>query len=331
VQLVAAGESSDDVADAEPDTESGEATETADAAVMAVLKGLSANQPDAVWDALPQSYRRNVSDLVSRFACRLHPEAWRWFSQIAAKSRTLLPEDGAHDASRESAARLLEWLASGSRADLEELQHPDLGRILQTHGPRLMADLRAVVAPLVIDPEFNAALHDIAGPLPEVLLDPSLLQMTVKSTDGDRCILEIQLPVSSEVLADLYRFEVEFARVDGKWIPQWLADNWADMVAMARDTIETMLPSERAEENFGIVFRYLAQLDAMIEFELAAARGEQAVEPSLYDIVDFLLGVAEDFGVPLPDALRGGEIDAPPESMEDGSRISDPEGKNVDE
>src|SRR5439155_21616392 len=66
----------------EPD---GQDALTPDAAVLQLINGLAANQPDALWDALPASYQNDLNDHASRFARRLHPEAWKWWSQIANK------------------------------------------------------------------------------------------------------------------------------------------------------------------------------------------------------------------------------------------------------
>ncbi|MBS0261774.1 MAG: hypothetical protein JSS02_07440, partial [Planctomycetes bacterium] len=94
--------------------------DTADAAVLAALRGLSENRPDAVWEALPASYQQDLDGVVSSVVQRLHPEAIRWFSQIAAKSRELLPPDSDETRFVVPATRLLDWLASGRPGDLEQ-------------------------------------------------------------------------------------------------------------------------------------------------------------------------------------------------------------------
>jgi hypothetical protein len=309
---------------------------TADAALMAVLRGLSTNQPDSVWDALPASYQKDVDELLGEFASRLHPEAWRWFAQIAGKSRGLLPADDEDSGIREPATRLLEWLASGKPVDLQQLSHTDLGSILRTRGRNVMADVRRLLEPLFKDPDFEKGLRDLLGPIPDVFRDPSLLKLNVKDLDGDECTVEIQLPVDAEVLAELYRVDVRFVRVEGKWIPAWLAENWTDLIAAAHDVIAEILPADRAEDNFGFVFQYLGQLETMIEFELAAAEGETIIQPTLYDLIDELRALAEDLELPLPAPLRAPEVPIPSEAgeneaMEEEPRSAEREGKELHE
>ncbi|HEY3966079.1 MAG TPA: hypothetical protein VGM05_16080 [Planctomycetaceae bacterium] len=319
IQLVAGSQESATANAAEPSSTADEApgSATADAALLELVQGLSSNHPDALWDALPPSYQADLNSLAGRFAGRLHPEAWRWFSLIAKKGEKLVSQYDAADELREPAERLLEWAASGGIGDLDQLKRPDLGRFLQTRGRLVMGDARLLVTQVLSDPETISVLRDIAGPLLDVFQDPSLLQATVKSVDGERCVLEIQLPAPQAILADLYKVELEFVRVEGKWVPQWLAENWSELMVVAGGMIDQALPAELAQDNFGVIFRYLAQLDAMIEFELAAVRGDEAVEPTLFDVVDYLLGWAEDLGLPVPAEFWGGEADAPAEPRDD--------------
>src|SRR5262249_30851728 len=53
--------------------------DTPDGAMRALLDGWGADNPEALWDALPAGYQQDVNDLVHLTARRLHPEAWRWF------------------------------------------------------------------------------------------------------------------------------------------------------------------------------------------------------------------------------------------------------------
>ena len=90
----------------EPDVAPDPIPETADKALRSVLEGLHENRPDALWDALPASYQQDVNDLVHLFAARMHPEAWKWFVQIARKGAVVmrLPRDDREEASLVEAA-----------------------------------------------------------------------------------------------------------------------------------------------------------------------------------------------------------------------------------
>src|SRR5947207_3149785 len=73
-----------------PNTQPAPIPDTADAALRTILDGLHENRPDVVWGALPASYQHDVNDLVHLFAARMHPEAWKWFVQIARKGAIVL-------------------------------------------------------------------------------------------------------------------------------------------------------------------------------------------------------------------------------------------------
>jgi hypothetical protein len=75
---------------AEPDDPFTPIRDTADAALRAVLEGLHEHHPEVVWDALPASYQQDLNELVHLFAARMHPEAWKWFLQIASKGARVL-------------------------------------------------------------------------------------------------------------------------------------------------------------------------------------------------------------------------------------------------
>ena len=120
-----------------------------------------------------------------------------------------------------------------------------------------MASMQDELAEIEVAGQSGGGLVSVVingkGMFKSIKIDPSLLKLKVKDLDGDRCVLEVQLPVDAEVLAELYRFDVSFVRVDGKWIPEWLAENWSDLIGEARDVLADILPFERAEDNFGFV------------------------------------------------------------------------------
>ena len=63
--------------------------------MRALLDGWGADNPEALWDALPPSYQRDINDLVQTTARRLHPEAWQWFLRIARKGSIVFEKHAA--------------------------------------------------------------------------------------------------------------------------------------------------------------------------------------------------------------------------------------------
>lgn len=110
----------------EPNTQLAPIPDTADSALRAILEGLHENRPDAVWDALPASYQHDVNDLVHLFVARMHPEAWKWFVQIARKGAIVLrlPLDEPDEASETVAAGAMEP-DSGNASAIEQVSVKD--------------------------------------------------------------------------------------------------------------------------------------------------------------------------------------------------------------
>jgi hypothetical protein len=263
--------------------------ETPDGAVRHVLAGLHENRPDVVWDALPPSYQRDVNDLVNLSARRLHPEAWRWLLQIAAKgaegvrsfkaaicAEAALANYG--DAIQESYGKAFEMFAdlldefadtgSGGR---ERLTRDDVGAILQTDGRRFMSKLRAV-------------LEVFAGSeLPRSLKNPALANIALRDWTGDSAKVAIEFPDSAEC-------ELDFVCVEGKWIPRRIADEWGGVIKNLRESVLKALPSEIAIENFGPTFQILAILDHSADVVREYKSGDDAI------------GLMDGFTV-IPDAM----------------------------
>ncbi len=59
--------------------------------------------------------------------------------------------------------------------------------------------------------------------------------------------------------------KVEFVRVQGKWIPRWLAERWAGAMDATKRAVGEALPSEAARDNFGRTFQGLAAVDLALD------------------------------------------------------------------
>jgi hypothetical protein len=232
--------------------------ETADAALKVILQGLHENHPDILWDSLPASYQRDVNELVHLFANRLHPEAWRWFLQIADKGAgrmrllATIPEerndfaDGGEAAEDLNAFVLcadeLARLSQCGPAGLEQLKSADTGMILRNEGRRLMSRFR------------NFLKLFGAGVFSAPFDDPGNVRIGLKKSDADGAIVEFETPGWGDG-------EIDFVRVEGKWVPRALADHWQTAIARVRNALLDAMPSSNATDNFGVPFRTLAFVD----------------------------------------------------------------------
>lgn len=183
------------------------APDSADAAVLAVARGIAQNRPEALWEFLPPSYRRDVNDTVHEFARRMDAELWdRTFlfldrvTKLCRKHRdtilsspALQQADGidssALAANWDRALGLVDLLVDSDLSDLQKLKRFDGGRFLANTGGDLMQQLAAL----------DALLHgprDDADTLPWNRL--AGLKATLVSAEGDAAVVRLEFPESDE-------------------------------------------------------------------------------------------------------------------------------------
>jgi hypothetical protein len=258
------------------------AQETADAAVHAMIGGLQRGHPDALWDALPASYQNDLNNLVRMSARRLNPDAWRWFLLIVGKGVVVVrshtknitadaastEEDGQGQRRArafEALATLLERISMSGPNLLDRMKTVDLGEMLRADGRRFAPDL----APLfeIIDdklPQMLRKLLQVSVTLKESATDTAVLEMGFDETDGT---------------------EIEFVRVEGKWIPRCLAERWAGAIRDAKGAVCDVLPSETASDNFGRIFQLLAYVDFSLDASLWTAEHPGVDSDSMFSEV----------------------------------------------
>lgn len=244
----------------------------AEAAVRVVLEGLKQDRAEVLWEALPASYKRDVNELLHLFAGRLHPEAWRWFQQIAGKGAEVARwqgrqiEQAAKGDDREAAGRwakviaalagTLEQVSKAGPGVLETMQTVDVGDLLRTEGRPLIKPLRGV--------------------LEQAEYDLSKATVRLEESEADAVAAQIQFSESRRVRIDL-------VRVEGKWVPRVLAEHWGEAMAAANNAVREHLPSERPRDNFGRTFQVLAALDFALDGARSEARQLGADADSAFD------------------------------------------------
>jgi hypothetical protein len=222
--------------------------ETADKAVLAVKDGLNDNHPEAVWDFLPASYQHDLDDLVHTFARRVDAELWSKGMTVFRKLVTVLKTKKAFlAADMTTTAGLIEILLEGDVGDLEKLKSFDGRRFLAGTGARLFGQLRTLVPNL--DAQFD------------------FKKVTLLKSKGDAATVELK--------TDQETIERDFVRVDGKWIPQDLAEGWLDQIGNARARLSTFLSPDILAESKPQILSMLAAADEVLDRLVAAGTQEE--------------------------------------------------------
>lgn len=298
VLALAAGCGKDDVPG--PDAGKGAAAkpavaDTADVAVMALVEGLKADHPEAAWQFLPASYQRDINDLVHSFAERMDPELWNRTSGVlrklagVLKSKTgFLPGPGAGAGNDQSAgdwprlAELLDTLLESDLADLDKLKKADAGAIIERTGGRIFVQLRAF-SKLMPDDSFARNLDHLAS-----------LRVALINSSADRARVEFSVPGEAPA-------EYEFIRVEGKWIPTTLANEWIEKIGQARARLSLLSPETFAEQKPQYL-ALLAVIDGALD-RLAAAQTQDAFNSIIQEArLAVFPAIAALVGPPLPAA-----------------------------
>ena len=234
----------------------------ADQAVLDVFKGVSAGNAAAVWNAMPESYQQDVSFLVHTGATKIDPVVWNKTFALAKKLVTVLetkkdmilaspqmansPQDPEKiKATYDSVVSMLSLLVNSEISDLEKLKKLDIGKFAAGTGSQLVKK----------GMEIGGGPRDLA-----TMKDA---KVTLVGTDNGVATLSIEMP-------DEPAETVPFVQVEGKWIPQDMADDWAPKMAEAKAKVQAMEPKldeAQMEQFVSVIDMIETQLDGLAETE----------------------------------------------------------------
>ena len=216
-----------------------EVPETADAAVMAVVQGLQEDNPRALWDFLPASYQADVNGLVGEFAAGMDAEVWNGGFDLLTKLVAILKDKREFILSSEQLAQapvdsaelsqnwdtllgLITTLVESDLSDLDQLKSFDGGDYLAQTGGALMTQL-AAASKLVPDDPYQTGSKDKLS---------NVVAKVVK-TQGDAATLELTDPDGKVT-------NVEFVRVEDKWIPATMKAQWSIEIDRMRNGLKQL-------------------------------------------------------------------------------------------
>ena len=201
---------------------------TAESTFQQVLVAFQEGRLEAVFDFLPPSHQAEVEQLLQTFADKMDPELWSELFQLLNKSANLLKSkkelilslDGVKKLPQIDAIKpFWEGITNGLRdaatsdiADLKQLKRANTRQLLAA-GSRLLAGMQL---PSFADIEVT----------------------TVQATDE-------QATLSYRDAKNAAAKQVEFVRVEGKWLPQSIATGWPVAMADAKARLAE-LPSQLA-------------------------------------------------------------------------------------
>lgn len=219
-----------------------------------IKKAVLEQEPDHVWEALPNSYRSDLSTIVSQLRDRVHPEAYDQASNAISILGQVLHEKS-------------EFIVGSSMArgflTLPSNQEPARA-VCRTVGAMILTLTESALGTHAtlkqVDPETLSS-----GPLSKVIrklgewiqhanggeFDWDRVQFEVVQSQGDQATVEFKIQPSadatkSELDAAESPTRWEMIRVENRWVPSGLADSWDTTVGRFRRAVEGWKPGDQA-------------------------------------------------------------------------------------
>ncbi len=241
-------------------------------AAEAILTAMDAGEPQKVWDAMPPSWQNDVQALRDQLATQV--DAGLYDSAVATANKAMEVLDqkremvkglpminpamrGQMDAPYQASLDMLRDLLASPLASHSGLQNLDVRNFLETTGASLIKRGRAAAALVPMIPQ-----------------PPDLENVDFQFLDqeGDRALIAMSHPDG--------RLEEEIMkRVEGRWVPESLANDWTRQIAAARQWISTFLalPAEQVAAQQARLDKSRRFLDALLlaknQFEFEANFG----------------------------------------------------------
>ncbi len=275
---------------------------TPDGTVMAVAQNLADNRPEILWEALPESYRTDITELTQLFAAKMDPEiydramatALSFVDVLQAKQDIILASEtmagtgvdvAAMDARMTQTLQIARTFFSSEISSLAGLAVIDWQQYLAGTVSKLMTQADAIEAEEGEDP----------------FLMFESLQVEVLEQTGDTARLRITVP-------DEEPEEVSMALIEGRWVPTEMAEEWDAKVAEARTGLEEITP-EKIQEMKGQAMFGFAMADGLVQ-QLSAIETAEEFDATMGPMIAGFMQNVSGF-IPQMDEIGDPEPETP--------------------
>ena len=273
-----------------------ELPEAPDAAMQRVIRGFAQGDGGMLWQALPDSYQRDINALASLAASKVDAELYDGSAallgrlvSVAGQQQAFILDSLLADAPEPERARwqqampallgLLESLTGSQLAQhggLDEFNGQQFFEVTVSAIARHAQQLSAQLAP----ERGLSAYAEVA--------------VSVLAASEAQTTLRLALP--NQVAQ-----EMRVTQVDGRWLPVDLAAEWATEVAGARAKLEAISPAELAA-NKPQVMQMLKVFDGVLgqlEAAQTQAQFDQALQGAMLPVMGLLM-IGQGLGAEAP-------------------------------
>lgn len=211
--------------------------------MTALIDGVNNQQLQATWNFLPASYQTEVNGLAHEFAGKMDPEMYNGVFQTGQRIAKLLKDKKEYILKNqmlqglpvppekiaqfwEPTVGILAAIVNSDLSSLDKLKSFDGGKFLTTTGNQLAKNVVSL-SDLIPVKEGELSLSE----------KMKQTKVTVVSTEGDTATIKIEAPGEEPK-------EQIMVKVEEKWIPKTLADNWKSKMEDARKQLADITPEK---------------------------------------------------------------------------------------
>ena len=247
----------------------------ADSVVLIPIKLLEEEDPKLLWEMLPPSYQTDVTNLIHSFVNNMDQQLWDKLFEVLSQAGLLLNDKqdlitamieenlGGTDAlpeemqqSLETMGKMLQTLVESDLGKHATAKGMDPGKFLDETGKELFKLIAETSKLEEGDPwntEIKTKLKDIKVEIVSQESDTATISVSGMPDLPDIDELTAQLPGfdDSELpgLSMLRNGEQQVIKVEGKWIPKAMADEWKDNMSEASEMINNDLKNMLGPEE----------------------------------------------------------------------------------
>ncbi|MDF3130584.1 hypothetical protein P0Y35_15355 [Kiritimatiellaeota bacterium B1221] len=263
---------------------------TADAAVMQVIDSLNDNNAAGPWDMLPASYQTQLTGVKDEFATKMDPDVWNSGADLVKKLHTVLvdkkelllaspllesvPMKEDLSANYDQLVAILGEVSESDLSTLEGLKNMEIGEYLRTTGSAIMAATSKI--------EISETSKKPMGMNSMLNMPGKMLNTKAElvSEDGDSAVVKMMTEGEEPQ-------EIPFVKVEGKWIPADLVEEFPEMIAEMRESLGgfEILPESKAQVQMG-----MTMISGVLD-QVAAAKTQEELQGALMGIMMMGMGM----------------------------------------
>jgi hypothetical protein len=284
--------------------------EAPDAQIRAMMGRLQSGDFGALWDSLPPSYQADINEVVQTFGQNMDTEIWNAGKRVVGKAVSVLRDkkewilgysaleqlaagQPAVDANWDAVVGLLDAIFQSDLTDLNQLKTFDGAAFMEGAGKAIGERLVALAEAFQEDLDPASLPVPIEFPGLEVVprMNFANAQITTVRVEGDTAVLRIEQ-------ADGEAEEHQAVRVEGKWLPKDMVDDWDEGIQQAKEYLTTMMP-QQLEEAKPMLLSPLSPVKIVegVLDQLLAANDQQAFNEVIDGIMEMaggMLGFDDD-------------------------------------